>query len=339
MRKLASIRTISKVDPIKDADAIDVATIDGWRTVIKKGEFKSGDTIVFCETDSWIPHDLAPFLSRGREPREYQGIRGERLRTMKLRGVLSQGLVLPVSVLPSGTYEIGQDVSELLNIVKWEPEIPACLYGLIRGNFPDFAFKTDETRIQNCYEDLKDYLSTEWVVEEKLDGSSCSVIYYNGDQHVCSRNLSLKLEDDNNSFVSTVKRNGLLDAMAAYGRNIQISGELIGTGIQGNPYGIRGQELFVFEVRDLDTGSRIGYKHRNEILDELEKLGASVKRVPVVSLGTFDHMTCDDILLFAEGKSVLNVNTEREGLVFKNIQNPDVTFKAISNKFLLKTGG
>ena len=99
MRKLATIRCISAIHPIPDADAIEVAQVDNWKVVVKKGEYRVGDLVVYCEVDSWIPHELAPFLSKGQEPREYEGIKGERLRTVKLRGTTSQGLILPLSVL------------------------------------------------------------------------------------------------------------------------------------------------------------------------------------------------------------------------------------------------
>lgn len=94
MRKLATIRQIAEIREIPGADAIELAIIDGWQTVVKKSEFKAGQMVVFCEIDSWIPHDLAPFLSKGKEPREYQGIKGERLRSVKLRGVTSQGIII-----------------------------------------------------------------------------------------------------------------------------------------------------------------------------------------------------------------------------------------------------
>ena len=94
MRKLASIRRIADIQPIEGADAIVVATIDGWKVVVKKDEFNVGDLAVYLEIDSWVPHDLAPFLSKGNEPREYGGVKGERLRTIKLRGTTSQGLLL-----------------------------------------------------------------------------------------------------------------------------------------------------------------------------------------------------------------------------------------------------
>ena len=93
-RKLASIRRITDIQPIKGADALVVATVDGWKVVVKKDEFKVGDLAVYIEIDSLVPHELAPFLSKGQEPREYNGVKGERLRTIKLRGQVSQGLLI-----------------------------------------------------------------------------------------------------------------------------------------------------------------------------------------------------------------------------------------------------
>ena len=101
MRKLASIRKIAELNPIEGADVIEVATIDGWKVVVKKGDFSVGELAVYCEIDSWIPTNLAPFLSKGQEPREYGNVKGERLKTIKLRGAVSQGLILPLSVIPN----------------------------------------------------------------------------------------------------------------------------------------------------------------------------------------------------------------------------------------------
>ena len=96
MRRLATVRKIDEINPIENADAIEVATVGGWKIVVKKGEFQVGQLAVYFEIDSWIPHELAPFLSKGQEPREYEGVKGERLRTIKLRGQISQGLLLPL---------------------------------------------------------------------------------------------------------------------------------------------------------------------------------------------------------------------------------------------------
>lgn len=99
MRKMASIEIISDIVPHSNADAIELAIIKGWQVVVKKGEFHRGDMVLYFEIDSWIPTELAPFLSKGHEPRVYKGVRGERLRTVKLRQEISQGLILPLSVL------------------------------------------------------------------------------------------------------------------------------------------------------------------------------------------------------------------------------------------------
>jgi RNA ligase (TIGR02306 family) len=151
MRKLATIRVIDALNPIEGADAIECATIGGWKVVVKKGEFNVGDRAVYCEIDSWIPTELAPFLSKGKEPREFEGIKGERLRTVKLRGQLSQGLLLNLdSAIPqTNSFADGDDVSELLNIVKWEMPMNAQLAGMAKGNFPSQIPKTDQERVQN----------------------------------------------------------------------------------------------------------------------------------------------------------------------------------------------
>jgi len=146
MRKLASIQKIIDIHPIEGADAIEVATINSWKVVVKKGEFNVGDLVVYLEVDSWVPTALAPFLTKGKEPREYDGIKGERLRTIKLRGQLSQGLILPLEYSP-GLYIQGSeddDVSELLGVVKYDPPVNAQVAGIAHGNFPSMIPKTDE---------------------------------------------------------------------------------------------------------------------------------------------------------------------------------------------------
>ena len=144
-RKMAWIAKIDKVVKHPEADSLDICTVGGWQCVTKLGEYKQGDLVVYVSIDSWIPHELAPFLSKGNEPREYNGVKGERLRTIKLRGTLSQGLILPTTGKTPLTGE-GDDLTEFLGIQKWEKPIPAQLSGLVRGNFPDQVPKTDQER-------------------------------------------------------------------------------------------------------------------------------------------------------------------------------------------------
>lgn len=144
-RMMAWIAKIDKVVKHPEADSLDICTVGGWQCVTKLGEFKQGDLAVYVSIDSWVPTELAPFLSKGKEPREYNGVKGERLRTITLRGQLSQGLILPTTGKTPLTGE-GDDLTEFLGIQKWEKPIPAQLSGLVRGNFPDQVPKTDQER-------------------------------------------------------------------------------------------------------------------------------------------------------------------------------------------------
>jgi RNA ligase (TIGR02306 family) len=341
-RKMATIRRISEINPIPDADAIEVATVDGWKVVVKKDEFKVNDAVIYCEIDSWIPTELAPFLSKGKEPREYNGLKGERLRTVKLRGQISQGLILPIPTgehfdegrlafeVAMGNAKEGEDVSSILGIQKYEAPIPACLGGVVRGNFPSFIPKTDQERIQNLTKVFENYKQYNFEVSEKYDGSSCTIYYNNGETGVCSRNLDLKF-DENNTFWQTTLKFNVIEKLESLGRNIAIQGELCGEGIQKNPYAIKGHNLYVFDIYDIDTGKYLSADERIDLVYSLDLLSVPIIE-PKLKL---DDMTIDDVLTFAEGKSILNPRIEREGLVFKCIENPDISFKAISNKFLL----
>lgn len=333
MRKMATIRQISNILPIDGADAIECAIIDGWSVVIKKGEYSIGDHIVYCEIDSWIPHELAPFLSKGKEPREYNGVRGERLRTIKLRGQISQGLVLPIDNRIFKPINIGDDVSEILNIQKWDAPIPAELAGTMRGNFPPFIPKTDQERIQNLSRELTQWNSMEamWEVTEKLDGSSMTV-YIDMDSNfgVCSRNIDL-IESETNTFWKVARELDLETKIRSIGYPVALQGELIGEGIQGNPYNIKGHSFMVFDIFNITTQNYMSSGARGHILEHI-----NISQVPVVFFSTTKNETVESLLVTAEGKSILNPAVEREGLVFKRLSDPDISFKVISNKFLLK---
>ena len=341
MRKLASIRRIDDIQPIPGADAIEVATVGGWQVVIKKGAFAVGDLAVYCEIDSWIPHELAPFLSKGSEPREFEGVRGERLRTIRLRGQVSQGLLLEGTICPSGLmvhrpdsmahiFQEGDDVSQWLNIQKWEAPVPASLAGDVRGAFPSFIPKTDQERIQNLTEEFNTWTDLTWEVTEKLDGSSMTVYYKDGDFGVCSRNWNLAASEGNSMWQQARAYN--LEQVLAQEGNYAVQGEIIGEGIQGNPYRIRGQDFLVYDVFDINEQRYLTPVERRNFV-ERNKL----RHVPILLDNLATPNSVEDILMSAEDRSQLNKDTEREGLVFKS--DGKISFKAISNKFLLKAGG
>lgn len=335
MRKMASIRKIDEIRSIPNADAIECAVVGGWNVIVKRGEFKAGDLAVYIEIDAWVPHDLAPFLGRGSKPKEYNGILGYRLRTIKLREQISQGLLLPLTVLTDvpkdewvdpGSYE-GSDVSEELNIQKYEPPIPAELSGQVVGPFPTHILpKTDEERVQNM--DINEILNAGiFTVTEKLDGTSATFIKQDGKLRVCGRNWEY-VENDN-TYWRIARQYDLINVLSD---NTAIQGEIVGHGIQGNKYNLTNQQLFVFNMWNLENGQAI----------PIDPCSGDIQTVPVVAVGGLGRMVessnvIEALLKFAEGKSVLNRSTEREGLVYRSYRK-NLSFKVISNKFLLKGG-
>ena len=333
MRKLATIRKIDELNPIEGADAIECAVVGGWKVVVKKNEFSPGMRAVYCEIDSWIPTKLAPFLSKGKEPREYEGVKGERLRTVKLRGQLSQGLLLNLDVvLPfTNSFQIGDDVSETLNIKKWEAVISAQLAGQVKGNFPACIPKTDQERVQNLVQEIAFCQNNTFEVTEKLEGSSMTCYLIDGEFGVCSRNLDLK-RDENNSFWKIAIEQDIEGKMREVGDNFALQGELVGPGVQGNIYKLNKLDFFVFDLYDIKVGQYLSPAERR---GELEMMG--LNQVPVIKESFVLIGDVDCLINYAEGSSMLYDKQEREGVVFKHLGN-GITFKAISNKYLLKSG-
>jgi RNA ligase (TIGR02306 family) len=385
MRKLASIRRIADIQPIEGADAIVVATIDGWKVVVKKDEFNVGDLAVYVEIDSWVPHDLAPFLSKGNEPREYNGVKGERLRTVKLRGQVSQGLLLSKDTkLSVSKYtliqrldesvskyfylndqkeevpyfvEEGYDLTEFLGIQKWEAPIPAQLQGQAKGTFPTSLIpKTDQERIQNCFGEIQkrakrfttekvwnaetqtleehpvvvpaDFKEPTYEVTMKLDGSSCTIFRWEGELRVCSRNLELKINEENkdNTFVAVALKlaDRIVDGCA-------FQGELMGPGIQGNREGFKEHKFFVFDIFDIQKHEYFDPYSRVVTCDSL-----GLDHVPILGEDWKAPASVEEGLALAEGPSINH--KIREGLVWKCNEDPSFSFKTISNQFLLKGG-
>jgi len=336
-RKLASIRTIKEINPIPQADAIEKATVDGWNVVVKKGEFKPGDLCIYCEIDSFLPiREEFEFLRKSSYKKMTDEKEGFRLKTITLRNQVSQGLILPISILPNEVISStnlgslpGTDVTSVLGIIKYEPPIPACLNGKIKGYFPSFIPKTDEERIQNIPEILVNESETFFDATEKLDGTSSTNFINNGEFGVCSRNLEL-LEDESNSLWKVAKQMDIESKLRSLERNLALQGELIGEGIQGNPYKIKGQTVRFYNAFDIDKYEYLSFEDFNNLIKML-----GLQTVPVIHEKIKLPNSIEDVLKLADGKSVLNPNFNREGLVFRTRGGNRISFKAISNIFLL----
>ena len=369
MRKLASVQVIADVQPIDGADTIVKVRINDWWCVAKKGEFQVGDLCVYHEIDSLLPMGTHyDFLSpRGTKKSELEDgtiVEGYRLKTIKLRGQISQGLALPISIItdsdpfffaihdnliePNG---VGTDVTSLLGVHKYEQPLSPQLKGKARGNFPSFLRKSDQERCQNLRKDIWTAFVNEdkFQVTVKLDGSSMTIFQIGEEQAenygtesrfgVCSRNLELQ-KDEGNAFWSVALRDKMAETMQSLEKDYAMQGELISPSIQGNFEGVSRPDFYVYNMFDIKNQcwvSPIGVE------DYASTLG--LNHVPIlhksVTLRTlFPDATEDTIvqslLTFADGPSAFG-GKFREGLVFKR-EDGKFSFKAISNKYLLKTG-
>jgi RNA ligase (TIGR02306 family) len=375
MRKLVSIQRVEEVKDIENADAIQAYRILGWWVVDKKNQYSVGDSVIYLEIDSWVPTHIAPFLSKGQEPREYNGVKGERLRTIRLRGQVSQGLLLSVDILPGPSrylpggyvqfgdfepvrlFDEGTDLTEILGIQKWEPTLPAQLQGQAKGTFPTSLIpKTDQERIQNCFGDIQkkakrfatekvwnaetqtleekpvivpdDFEEPTYEVTMKLDGSSCTIFRWEGELRVCSRNLELKINDENkdNTFVAMAIKIGdrIPDGFA-------FQGEIMAPGVQGNREGFTETKFFVFDIFSIRD-----FAYLDPIARQFECKRLGIDHVPVLGMNWKAPESVEEGLALAEGPSINH--KIREGLVWKCNEDPSFSFKTISNEWLLKHG-
>jgi RNA ligase (TIGR02306 family) len=337
MRKLASIQKIKSLEPIEGADAIERATVLGWQLVVKKGEFKVGDLCIYCEIDSLLP-----------EKPEFEFLRPRkmRIRTVRLRGQISQGICFPLSFLPAD-FAIVEDVdcTEALGIVKYEPPVPAHLSGIAKGKFPSFIPKTDETRVQVMQRLLDKYKGETCYLTEKLDGSSATFYFYQNEFGVCSRNLDL-LEDGENTFWKVARALDIETKLRSLNGNFALQGELVGEHIQDNKLKLRGHTVYFFNVFDIDRFEYFPYARFIKTIADL-----NLQTVPILSTDYSLSNDIDSIIQMATRKSAVNPEVWAEGIVIRplmekidlilsneNFNNGRVTLKAINPEFLLKYG-
>jgi len=350
MRKLASVQSVNAVEPIPNADAIEKIRVLGWWVVVKRGEYQVGDRLVYCEIDSLLPERPEfEFLRASSFKPEQMGASGElilpagfRIKTVRLRGQVSQGICFPLTILPAGTSaDEGTDVTEALGILKWEPPLPIGMGGKVKGLFPGFLPKTDETRVQVLELMIERNRGKTFYMTEKLDGSSFTAFLREGEFGICSRNLWMDESDASNVLARLSIASRLEDKLRAIreqlGFDLAVQAEVIGPGIQKNKYNLKDVALRVFNVLNVDAYQLLDH-------DTMLTVLAEIQLEPVPQLGTIvlDH-TVDQLVALSEGPSVLNPKLQREGIVLRpRIEEYDeeiggrLSFKVINPKFLLK---
>lgn len=371
---LATIQKIEEILPIENADKIEVAKVMGWSVVVKKGEFKEGDLCVFIEIDSLVPRtDWSEFLFNPDKDNEYH-----HLKTVKLRKQISQGLVIPITTVENehgnifcswdGNYyhpgiddadtvkvEIGDDVTEYLGIKKYEKPQPN--HGgpnkIKTRNFPFFLRKTDEVRIQSNLNLLEELKGKPYYITQKLDGTSFTCYKFKGKFGVCSRNLEIRNTNNPKGFFQHIwleikklcgRSKKEISSRSLYWRmadkykisewlpeGYSIQGEIVGPGVQQNKMGLEENELYIFNVWDINK-----QKYINPMTPvEWSNLSKFVPDVEVNPQGKFNY-TMEELLEIADKQKYPN-NSPAEGIVVRSIDQ-EISFKVVSNKFMLKYG-
>jgi RNA ligase (TIGR02306 family) len=331
-RALASITRITELAPIAGADRIELARVAGWQCVVKKGEFKVGELAVYLEIDA-VPPDREGF-SWLWQPKNQSGVARPdsfRIRTLRLRGTLSQGLLMPFAQAGITSGAEGDDLTERLGVIKYEPPAPSGM-GDGRAGFPSLVPKTDEMRVQAVPQVLEELRGQPFIATVKMDGTSSTFVMVDGELHACGRNHSIA--EGENLYWYVAKKHRLGEVLK--GSSLAIQGEIVGPGLQKNPTGQKDKTLFVFNLYDTRTGEHLGDSELRKFCQQHE-----LQPVPVAFEGKRFDETVDSLLQKAEG-TYAGTSNQREGIVIRPITSMRSTvlggrlsFKAISNRYLL----
>ena len=355
MRKLASIQRIIGIEEIEGCDNIVLAQVLGWNVIVKRGEFKVGDLCVYCEIDSVLP-----------EKEEFEFLRQKhfRIKTMKMKGVYSQGICFPLLVLPAGEYNEDDDVTEMMGVTKWDPEQDAGPTGSSGSRtFPHHLVPaTDETRIQTFggeFAKMQEMCDSgeRFVATLKVDGSSMTIILQDGMFRVCSHHTEKNPPQENEERVDQFWKAAIdmeleLKIRSIFdGRNIAIQGELAGPGIQKNRLKLDKLHFFAFYAFDIDAQK---YMEWAEFVTAMNDAG--IETVPIISDNfNLSEYNAKELLVWVDNLDQINSlrkqfpqGAQFEGVVIARANNvyeinrkgdnPHGRFsvKVVSNKYLLK---
>ena len=348
-RKLATIQVIKNIEKLSQADNLSVAEVLGWKVVVKNGEFKVGEKVVYFEVDSFLPlQDRYEFLRRNSYERNALLGEGYHLKTIRLRRQISQGLLLSLSAFPEydlSTYEVGTDITSLLGIklhVTKSDDID------IPNGFHPVIFKTDEVRIQSYPEMIELLKGEPYYISEKIDGMSITIVKEKDrDVELYSRNRKI-FYDKNDIVWEYFIQNGIIDIMNKLEGDIAIQGELYGEKIQGNKMRIKGRQFKYFNVVNPKDGRVYDFSDAQSILKSfgLSNIFKSVKILEVASPFSY---TLKELLDLAKGEYIPGV--PREGIVVRPIYENELikklrnngkwfekrfSFKVINNHYLLR---
>jgi RNA ligase (TIGR02306 family) len=326
--KLASIETILNLTPIDGADKIELATVLGWQVIVKKEEYNIGDLSIFIPIDTTIDpnRECFKFLKNSKNPTKRIII-----KTIKIKGVYSQGLLLPISAIniePS----IGLDVSNLLDVQKYEKE--CCLETTTYFvPFPTQIIpKTNEDNLKTNHNVIQEFKNLECYITLKMDGSSLTIIKNDTLFTVCSRNFML---DGGHIMYQFIANEGLKDKIIGLKGNYAIQGEFCGPKVNGNKMKLKAYKWYIFTIKNLDTNKYLDYYELNTFCQEY-----NFEMVPLIGLYNIDETWTiekfQEISNEVKYTTPMNEKVYGEGIVVRPIKTKwsDVLNKYLSVKII-----
>ncbi len=324
--KLASIELLHDLRPHPNADKLELAKVLEWPVVVKKGEYKEGDKVIFIYPDTVAPQtEYFKFL----EPKKY------RVNKIRLRKELSYGLVCPLAAFTFDespyNLDIGTDISNTIGVTKYEKPIDPSINGEAKSNFPTSIISiTDEDNFLSNKACEREFAGLDCVAQLKMDGSSGTLIYLNGEIKVCSRRLELK--EGNNAWWNILNKYDLINKVKTLGFDVAIQFEVCGPKINGNELRLSDFDLFVFNIKNLNTGTFYGI---NDILKICNLLG--VKTPPTIAEFNYDGVNWNlDKLRQVANSVTYPAGNPGEGIVIRPV-NPvfsNILAKMLSVKII-----
>lgn len=341
-RKLATVQEIRNVTEVPNSDFLECVQVLGWKVVVRKNEFKTGDKCIYFEVDSFLP--IKPefeFLANS-SYRKHPGLgEGFRLKTMKLRGQISQGLVLKLSDLNlDESLPIGTDLTEQLSIIKWEPIERYGNLGIAIQGLPFGLPKTNEIRVQTIPDIINEFKGLEYYISTKIDGMSITMYLKDGQFGICNHGHQI-IDNGASSLWRYAKEHKIEERMKALGyENIAIQGELAGPLIQKNRLKLKKAQWFVFNIIDIRNNlERVDYYMMKEMCEKLH-----LTMVPIEEIGTSlngEYPSLEDLL--ERSKGFYESGLRKEGIVIRPTKpcysetlNDYLSIKVLNNDFLLK---
>ena len=351
---MSTLRVTAEVLTVHEhpnADALELAQVGLYRAVVAKGVYRTGETAVYIPEQSVLPEELIEELGlTGR----LAGSRSDRVKAVRLRGELSQGIVCRPKALAAvdlaRAAADGTDFAERLDITKWVPPIPPTMDGEVEPA-PDLLPWVDIENIQR-YPDI--FAPGEDVVlTEKLHGSACLLTYFaeDGRVQVSSKGFGAKYlaltEDPRNLYWRAVHGHDVTAAAARLAerlgaRRVGVFGEVYGAGVQDLTYGADGRrETLGYAV--FDVSAEIDGEVR--WLDATELLTGELPLVPRLYEGPYD---IGRVLEFASGRETVSGQGLhlREGVVirpvterYSPVTGGRAVAKAVSPAYLTRKGG